>query len=45
MSHDRSQDNQGRGPSPTTWRIVDAIVCSIGAGLLFWVIQLCMEKS
>lgn len=31
--------NQGRGPSPKQWALIDAIVCAIGFGLLVWVIQ------
>ena len=38
MKHDL-ESNQGRGPSYRTWRLIDAIVCAIGAGLIFWIIQ------
>lgn len=31
--------HQGRGPSPTTWRLIDAIVCAIGFGLIVWIVQ------
>lgn len=31
--------NQGRGPSPRTWRIIDALILAIGMGCLWWVLE------
>lgn len=31
--------HQGRGPSPTTWRLIDAIVLSFCVGCLYWVLE------
>lgn len=32
-------ENQGRGPSPATWALIDAVICAIGFGLIVWVVQ------
>ena len=30
---------QGRGPSPTAWGLIDALILSICMGLLYWVLS------
>jgi hypothetical protein len=36
---DDSAVNQGRGPTPTQWRVIDAAILSICISVLYWVLM------